>query len=301
VDGVAFDLTGSSVKFKMRLESSATLKVDTAAVIVSAVAGTVRYDWAAIDVDTAGDYVGWWEVTLSGGKIQDSPLFTVDMFDPLAIGLSTRALAGIGETQKWLEDRKIDTGDLSQLTDLINSASETIYGVSGGREFKPNVAGSATRYFDIDNWSTNFWTRTIRISDYSAVSAVTITDEAGTLLFTLSASDYILLPRTKKPWQPYKYLRIAKLSSARTQLIDGNVLTITGTWGFPSVPEDIHHACMDAVAYMRDRDVEHARQDLGAVGAEGGPTIILGVRPQILALPPEIHATVVRYRDPLFA
>ena len=80
-DGVAVDLTSATVKFQMRLVGAATLKVDTAATIVSAPAGTVRYDWAALDVNTAGFYTGWWHVTLPGGNIQDTPEFLLEIRD----------------------------------------------------------------------------------------------------------------------------------------------------------------------------------------------------------------------------
>jgi hypothetical protein len=41
VNGVAFDLTGSTVVFKMRATNLVTLKVNAAATVVSAPAGTV--------------------------------------------------------------------------------------------------------------------------------------------------------------------------------------------------------------------------------------------------------------------
>src|SRR3954447_6862743 len=70
-DGTVVDLTGSTVKLKMRAVGSSTLKVSASATVVGAATlGQVRYDWAALDVDTGGFYLVWWEVT-TGGKTQD--------------------------------------------------------------------------------------------------------------------------------------------------------------------------------------------------------------------------------------
>jgi hypothetical protein len=78
VAGVAVDLTGATVRFRMRAENSATLAVDAVATIVGAPAGgNVRYDWAIADVAAAGDFVAWWSVTLASGLVQDTSEFQV--------------------------------------------------------------------------------------------------------------------------------------------------------------------------------------------------------------------------------
>ena len=72
-DGSIIDLTAAtSPKFIMRLANSAdgsTPKVNATATVVSGPAGTIRYSWAGTDTDTAGTYIGEFEVMLGGKKL----------------------------------------------------------------------------------------------------------------------------------------------------------------------------------------------------------------------------------------
>ena len=73
-DGTAINLTGGSVIFRMSTQHGQNL-VNTAATVVSATDGTVRYDWASGDTDVVGKFRGEFVATLSSGRVVTVPNF----------------------------------------------------------------------------------------------------------------------------------------------------------------------------------------------------------------------------------
>ena len=215
-------------------------------------------------------------------------------------GLSTTALVGLGETKDWLGIRQVDTSQDLKIVQRINAASKRIAEVAG-REFKPSSAVAAERSFDI-YWSDMYGIKHIgdlaTLSTASTSATFTNSDTFDVIQTLDLDADVIALPRNRASWQPITSIRF--LGSASGYRL-GNVLNVTGFWGFPSVPEDVKHAAMDTVAFWLDRDVEHFRQDLGAVpgSSEGGQTVIIGSSPTVLPLPPEAFSIAKSYRPKL--
>jgi hypothetical protein len=72
-NGTAVNLTGASVSFHMRAVGSTQTKVDSAATIVTAASGLVRYNWTAQNTNTVGSYQAEFQVTHADGSIETFP------------------------------------------------------------------------------------------------------------------------------------------------------------------------------------------------------------------------------------
>jgi hypothetical protein len=70
-------LATATVKFRMRPADSDDLKVDESANVDDSEKGLVSYEWTDADLDTAGEFFGWWHVELTGGGDFDTPEFFI--------------------------------------------------------------------------------------------------------------------------------------------------------------------------------------------------------------------------------
>jgi len=275
VDGVAFDLTGSSVKFKMRADGSSTLKVDAAAVVVSAVAGTVRYDWAAADVDTAGDFLGWWEVTLPSSKTQDTPEFEIVIFEHVPSSPSLYVQVEEFKSTIELSGTSFSDEDVKMaLRASCRAIDETC-----DRRFYLDTVDQTFYYSPDDPW-------TLEVDDIVTVTSLK-TDASGDGVFehtwTLN-SDYVQEPlNAVAKNRPFTRFCVHPSSSFYFPTQWPRSVELIGRFGWPSVPSAIE----EATTLLTHRLLKRARQapfGVSGIGLDGSVVRIMMADPDVASL-----------------
>ena len=251
VGGTAVDLTGASVRFRARDPRNSTLVIDQAATITSpATAGKVSYTPTL--TDTAVSYevpplVCWWQVTLSGGAVQDTP--ESNLFIRAHAQARTADLCTVADVRQALRltvDRTRD--DLIQA--YISNASVMIMRWTD-REFAPASTG-VTRTFQLDITGGDL---VIELNpwDLRTATTVTLSPEATTPII-LTSAQYSLEP-IRAPEGVYKRIKISPFLPVitTTALVFGYAkVSIQGNWGFASVPDDVRQAAVRTVASWLD-------------------------------------------------
>jgi hypothetical protein len=260
VNGQPFDLTSSSVKLQMRLETAKAgdpLKIDAAAVVVAPTAGTVRYDWVTGDVDTAAEYVAWWRITLPSTKVQDSDEFPVTVRDH---GLQTANLCSLADVRSSLELPPSETTRDQLILELIPVASKMLMDYCE-REFAP-ISTALTRRLQVDQRLLG--QTTINIVDLAPFDLAAVTG-AGVVMNPESSSPQTLVANTDYQLHPlqtdegvYTSLRLSNFINftSDNMIRFGHILfDVTGTWGWPTLPPTVSEACSDSVSAWMRRDV----------------------------------------------
>jgi len=276
IAGVAKDLTGCTVKAKMRAVNSSTLKVDAAAVVVSAVAGTVRYDWAALDVDTAGTWLFWWEVTTTAtGKTQDMGEAVIQI---LAHADGSNNYVGLEEFKTTLEMAAETFAD-ADITIALSAASRGIDEMCG-RRFYPDADAAQVRYYS--PWRSD----SLLIDDVITITSLK-TDDSGDGTFentwTLN-TDYVRQPLNAvadlEPWT-----QLCRHPTGSFYFPSGypRSVELTGKFGWTAVPAQVK----EATTLSAHRLLKRAREvpfGIAGIGLDGSAVRIVSQDPDVAAL-----------------
>jgi hypothetical protein len=275
--GVPVDLTGATVRFRMRDEASTTVKTDAAATITNATGGQVRYDWAAPDVDTAGDYVAWWQITFPSAKTQDTPNFIVHVEDHTAPAETTLYVEA-EELKSTLGISGMTFAD-EDIQDAIGAASRAIDGFTGRRFYK-DAAATTTRTYMSDRFP-------LLIDDLVTLGTGGVTVNGTPWA---QGTDYMLSPyNAATDGRPYDTITRV-VPSVALQSWYGTpswpvvaTVTVQGQWGWPSIPQPV----VEATRIEATRLLRRAREatfGVVGIGPEGAAVRLPTVDPDVALL-----------------
>lgn len=258
-DGTPVDLTGATVTFKMRALNSTTLKVNTAATVVTPSAGTVRYDWASADVDTAGQFLVWWVVTI-GGKTQDlnEAVIEIRAHAPL-----TNAYVELEEFKRTAELTGTSFSDNDIQTALV-AASRGI-DEAFGRRFYPDVDANQIRYYTPKSPT---W---LSIDDLITFTSLATDLGDGTFPNTWTQNtDFVLEPlNAVADGTPFTSIRAQPRSSLYFPTTYPRTVKLTGKFGWAAAPAGIKTATTLVAARLvkRTREAPFGIVSFGLEGA----------------------------------
>jgi hypothetical protein len=230
------DITGASVHIDVTPIHGGAKIVDAAATIVNAPLGQVSYTFTAPQTATPGDYLATFTVTFAGGQIEAFPnagyyLVTINPDAPT----TAQEYISVEELKKELNLTGTTYTDQS-IRRAIAAASESINNLCR-RKFTLGSPGESRTYGPSPSAD---W---IQIDDVVSVSSVVM----GTTTLTLSTDYYLDPVRIARPGPPYDVLRSPNTITnfgfgTFGQAHSWGRVTVTGQYGWPSVPPSITEA-----------------------------------------------------------
>lgn len=252
------NLTGATVRFRMRPVGFSTLTVDQPATIVSAPAGTVRYDWAAPDVANAGQFLTWWQITLAG-KTQDVGETLIQI---LPHGLTPQLYIEPEQLKELIALDGTTYADDAVLA-ACHAASRGVDLTCNRRFWLDTNANSVRTY-------TPSLLRVLEIDDLVQLTSLKI-DRSGSGSYSETwtiGTDFILEPQNAPldlPPSPYETVRVRLMRGRWLPIEIEASVQITGQFGWQSVPEEIQ-TCTGILASKMLRRVREAPFGIVAIG-----------------------------------
>lgn len=281
--GAAINLTGGTVQFRMRPLGSTTLKVDAAATIVTPASGSVSYAWQAADVNTAGLYLAWWVYTTAGGLAQT---VLEELVEFRAHGTSP-ALYVEPEELKALLDMTGTTYADDAILRACNAASRGV-DIACERRFWLDANASQVRTY------TPNQLRQIQVDDLVVLTSLKV-DRTGDTVYEETwtlGTDFILEPQnnpTETPVRPWEWIRARRLRGRWFPVEVEASVQVTGQFGWPAVPEEIH----TATAIIASKLLQRIREAPFGLQAVGGPET--GIAARIARNDPDVEPIIAYY------
>lgn len=259
VNGVGFNLTGSTVRFRARDPRSNTLVIDAGGSQITlgnqvTSPGSVTYTPVAGDVATAYEVpplVAWWNVTLASGAVQDTPE-SFNLYIRPHNQSNAADLCTVTDVRQALRI-SIDQSRNDLIQAFIRRASPMIMRWCGC-EFAPASTG-LTRTFPIDITGGDLTVEFTVAGPCSLRAATTVTLSPEGAATVLTSTQYSLEPITA-PDGVYKRIKLSPFLGgviSPTALTFGySKLSILGNWGYATVPDDVVQATAVIVASWLD-------------------------------------------------
>jgi len=297
IGGVAQDLTGATVLFRMRAENDDDVLVDRAAIIVvPETSGVVRFDWQVPETDVAvGDYLGWWRVTLDGAQPMDTGEFAIRVLEHASRTDALCTLADVREAMEYAESEH-------ERDELILTRMESVSALIIAhtcREFAPATDDVARRFHlwraDYNRRLNCYFIRFAQFGPCDCRSVESVVLDPDGIGHELESSEWKLWPQPNGRDGVYQGLMIRRdvtFDSTDDEVYWGYFpVEITGNWGFAKVPAVIRDIAIDVIGYWLRRDI--AQMGYTEANAAGGAFV---PRPGGLDLPLFAKRRLMRWR-----
>jgi hypothetical protein len=168
------------------------------------------------------------------------------------VPLDSDALCDFELTKQLVGWKSTSEANDDQLRSLINDVSDLIHEYTG-RQFVVDEEPATLRYLletdDVEE-------RSLMIDDLSApAETIEIRLRDGTLLETVDLALVEQLTHSRRRGRPIVELGFVPGFSGSALLARGNAVDVTGTWGWPEIPETVTRFAMNTVAAWATRDL----------------------------------------------